>query len=208
MNTPPLLLLHGLARAARSMRPVAKVFPQRRVYNWSYPSTRLDLDDLAAALEARIQDEIDGPFDAVTHSMGGILLRRLLKRAPSTPLRRLVMMAPPNHGSALARAVMPRLGALYGPAGRQLSDRAWIEAHCATPSDFMIIAGSKRASLKNPTSLLGRLLLKGEHDGTVTLDEARLEGARAWLRVEVEHTWIMNHPQALDATRRFLDAPP
>lgn len=82
------MLLHGMARTARSMRPVARALDARgfRVVNLDYPSRSGDI----RALAQRVAEEVaridsDEPMHFVTHSLGGVrsrsvnpLLSRLL----------------------------------------------------------------------------------------------------------------------------------
>ncbi len=69
------------------------------------------LDDLSTALEAAITEKRLRGFTAITHSTGGPLLRHWLKRRAAAPrlLKRLIMLAPANHGSALAQLGKGRL---------------------------------------------------------------------------------------------------
>ncbi len=198
---PPLFLLHGLARSRFSMQRPARLLRSkgRRVENLGYPSTFLSIDTLAESLYRRLPE---GPVDFLTHSLGGILLRRMLKLHSEISLGRVVMLAPPNRGSAFARYVMPRLGFLFGPAGRQLQDPAWIEAHCASPPGLVIIAGTR--SEGNLNALLGRRFLEPPHDGTVSVQETQLDAMEAFHTVPASHTWIMRHPQSLELILKYL----
>ena len=49
----------------------------------------------------------------------------------------------------------------------------------------------------------GRWLAQAS-DGKVGVAETRLEGMQDWCAVPATHTFIMNHPQARQATLRFL----
>lgn len=70
------------------------------------------IDDLAAALQAALTDTIYSRypkqrFACITHSTGGPLVRTWLSRfypaGENCPLSHLIMLAPANHGSALAQ---------------------------------------------------------------------------------------------------------
>jgi len=73
----------------------------------------ITLDDVAIALNKALHD-LPGnqhaiqPFSCITHSTGGPVVRHWLQRfygsrkLPSCPLKHLLMLAPANHGSALA----------------------------------------------------------------------------------------------------------
>lgn len=75
-------------------------------------SDAITLDDIARAFQQALQDALgrklqDG-FACITHSTGGPVVRLWLKlyyaqNLAACPLRQLIMLAPPNHGSALAQ---------------------------------------------------------------------------------------------------------
>ena len=48
-------------------------------------------------------------------------------------------------------------------------------------------------------------LLSGDNDGTVRVEETRLEGAKDFLVVPRLHTFIMNAREVIDAAIRFLE---
>lgn len=76
------------------------------------------LDDIARAMEYAVQHDLGGlqQFSCVTHSTGGPLVRRWVdmhygsRKLGLCPLRHLIMLAPANHGSALAIIGKGRLG--------------------------------------------------------------------------------------------------
>ncbi len=199
-------MLHGIARTRRSLEGLRRVIAGAGYGTWScsYPSTRLDLASLTAFVAERIERELGaGPVLAVTHSMGGILLRHL---AAQRPVAGAVMLAPPNRGSAVARwlARNPLYRRLYGPAGQALGDDAgWPPA----PSPCLVVAGSRGLSLSNPTSWLTRAAgVFGEEasDGTVAVSETWCEGVTEHVVVEANHTWIMNDGEVKRLVLSFL----
>ncbi len=74
------------------------------------------LEDIARAFEAARQDKLgDSPFACITHSTGGPLIRLwaqlFFQEQPQLcPMTHLVMLAPANHGSALAILGKSRIG--------------------------------------------------------------------------------------------------
>lgn len=76
------------------------------------------VDDIALALEHAVRTDLAGvrQFSCITHSTGGPVVRRWVdlhygaERLADCPLRHLIMLAPANHGSALAVLGKGRVG--------------------------------------------------------------------------------------------------
>jgi hypothetical protein len=214
---PAVILLHGLARGASSMHKLeaalnAGGFKDTKSYD--YPSTTLPIDKLARRLASRLrQDWKDRPLHAVTHSLGGILLRHI--RDDRIRWRRIVMLAPPNQGSAVAAAMMDgafswAFTTVMGPAGKALGAVTEASAHRAwpfPPAPFAVIAGTRKRDVMNPTSvLISHRVFDGktEHDGTVAVEETKLDGVAAFTTVDASHTAIMDTPEVHRLVLRFL----
>ena len=203
---PLVVLLHGLARRHGSMAKLGAHLRAHGFETWSqtYPSRRHSITELASALADAIAGTAAGrPISAVTHSMGGIVARHL--HDPRLAWDRIVMLAPPNRGSRLAAglATNPMFRWAYGPAGSELADGgAWP----APPAPFAVIAGTRARALTNPTSwTLGRRFPPGTpNDGTVAVDETRLDGMAAFAEVDATHTWIMNDARVHTLIVRYL----
>jgi alpha-beta hydrolase superfamily lysophospholipase len=191
---PLVVLLHGLARGHGSMAKLGGYLRQQGFETWSrtYPSRRHSISYLASALSDELVEVAgDRPLCAVTHSMGGIIVRHL--RDPRLNWSRIVMLAPPNRGSQLAQAIVrnPLFRWFYGPAGAELADSS---SWPAPPAPFAVIAGTRSRALTNVTSwTMGRLFPAGvANDGTVAVEETKLPEMAAFAEVDETHTWIMN----------------
>ena len=199
MTTPPrplVVRLHGLARGHGSMAHLGRGLRAAGLDTVSrtYPSRRHSIRYLAEEVAEWLVAEADGrPVSAVTHSMGGVIVRHL--QDPRIQWQRIVMLAPPNQGSQLAAALVknPVFRWYYGPAGAELASGAtWP----APPAPFAVIAGTRALALSNPTSwTFGRRFGRATpNDGTVAVAETRLPGMAAYAEVDATHTWIMNDP--------------
>jgi triacylglycerol lipase len=205
-SAPLVVLLHGLARREGSMATLGRALQAAGFATWTttYPSRRMAIAEAARAVADQLVDVAAGrPLHAVTHSLGGILIRHMAD--PRLAWQRIVMLAPPSQGSSLAAAMAdnPLYRWFYGPAGVELRDgSAWPPP----PAPFAVIAGTRRRALANPTSwTLGRRFASDrDHDGTVAVDEARLPGMSAYAEIDATHTWIMNHPDAHTLVIAFL----
>jgi triacylglycerol lipase len=188
-----------MARLGRALRDAGFETASR-----TYPSRRHSIEYLADAVTAWIVEHAaERPVCAVTHSMGGVIVRHL--HDPRIRWQRIVMLAPPNQGSQLAAGLLPNavFRWYYGPAVTELADGSrWPPP----PAPFAVIAGTRGFALSNPTSwTVGRRFPAGtKHDGTVAVDETRLPGMSAFAEVDATHTWIMNDPRVHELVISYL----
>jgi len=203
---PLVVLLHGLARGQGSM---TRLGTRLRAQGFdtcarTYPSRRHSIRALAEQLSGWIVEQAGArPVCAVTHSMGGVIVRHL--HDPRIRWERIVMLAPPNQGSQLAAALSgnPVFRWYYGPAGAELADGSrWPPP----PAPFAVIAGTRSLALSNVTSwTVGRRFAADtRNDGTVAVDETRLDGMAAFAEVDATHTWIMNAPRVVPLIVSYL----
>ena len=206
------VLLHGLGRTARSMRPLERQLNGRgyRVLNLAYPSRSTDIATLARMVAREIgQWESGRPLDFVTHSLGGILLRVAVASGmlPLDRVHRVVMLGPPNGGSELADRLptVPLVGSLYrrftGPAGRELGTTlAGVPAQLPPVAfDLGVIAGNRSM---NPffSAILG-----APNDGKVRVDRARVDGMRDFIVVPSWHPLLMVSRVVAEQALHFLE---
>ncbi|RAP36729.1 phospholipase [Legionella quinlivanii] len=99
------------------------------------------VDDIARAFDQAVRDEVaeklsnGGRFACITHSTGGPVVRKWMdlyykNNLSKCPLSHLIMLAPANHGSALAQLGKSRLGRIKSffegiEPGRHILD--WLE---------------------------------------------------------------------------------
>lgn len=110
-----VVLVHGLGAHRILMWPLARRLERAsyRVTNWGYASTWRTIEEHGEKLARTLREldensEID-TLNLVTHSMGGIVAREALRQYLPKKLKRMVMMAPPNHGSYWATLFGPLL---------------------------------------------------------------------------------------------------
>lgn len=177
-------------------------------WNCDYPSTRIPIEEAADHVARRLRSELVGrELFAVTHSLGGVILRHLGDRG--LKWKRIVMLAPPNQGSRVAQMLrgLDLFQGLFGPAGQSLGDAVEIEKPWPfPPAPFAVIAGRRRFSWVNPTSWLTCFTFPAdaEHDGTVLVEETKLEGMSAFATVDACHSTIVDDPYVKMMTTSFL----
>jgi alpha-beta hydrolase superfamily lysophospholipase len=178
----PVVLLHGALRSALGMWPTARYlerhgFTARR---FNYATRRRSLAGHAEQLEDEIRAWLGEPGPPVlgllTHSMGGLVARALLARPGMqafAPQQRLVMLAPPNQGAALAERNrdFPPFRWLYGQAAEELQPPRVAElpvppSSCET---LILVGGTGDGRGYNPA-------IPGDDDGVVALEETPLPG--------------------------------
>ncbi len=201
-----VIVLHGLSRTRSAMRSISDFLEHEtdlHVVNLSYASGRGGLEQHAAALESVIRNLPEATeIDFVGHSLGNIVVRYYLGTRGHDPrFRRMVMLAPPNHGSALARILQSNVvfRTVTGESGQQMAGQ-WeqIREKLATPEfEFAIIAGAS-GRISNP-------VIGGSNDLVVKLEETRLAGARDFWQGEFWHSTIMNEEAVHRATANFIE---
>ncbi|MCD6023489.1 MAG: alpha/beta hydrolase [Fibrobacteria bacterium] len=177
-----------------------------RVCNVDYPSRKHPIDTL---VERFVLPEIRRCFpedtlakNFVTHSLGGILVRRLAELHPEFKIGRVVMLSPPNQGSE----VVDKLGGSWwfksfnGPAGRQLgTDSNSVPLRLPPPSfEFGVLAATRSI---DP---LSSWLIPGDDDGKVSLKRMKLPGMKDYRKVAASHALIMKDNEAIRSAIRFL----
>ena len=178
----PVVLLHGALRRPLGMRPTA-LFLERQGFEarcFGYATRLRSLEGHAEQLELEIRDWLADRQPSVlgllTHSMGGLVARALLARPTLlefAPRQRLVMLAPPNQGAALAvrnHGFAP-FHWLYGQAADELQPPRVAELAPPPPSceTLILVGGTGDGRGYNPA-------LRGDDDGVVALHETPLPG--------------------------------
>lgn len=204
-----VVLLHGIARTAASLRPMQRALRSAGFHtlNLGYAARRKPLEMLAEDVARAVRGFVEGtraPVHLVTHSMGGLVARALITRHRPAALGRVVMLGPPNGGSELADfwSGSSAYRLVFGPAGAQLTTGAAARLRPALgPVDYPlgIIAGDRSINL-----LSSWLVLPGPDDGRVTVVRTAVAGMAEHLTLHATHPFMMRNPAVIRQTIHFL----
>ena len=178
------LWVHGIAMALMRRRIAHQGF---RALVYSYPSMRLTLAENAERL-ARYCRELDAPHvSLVGHSLGGLIVLRMLEYGPEfTPGRIVLTGAPVSESFAAQR--LARLPGGRAALGRSLPE--WLESRRPALDrrlEIGVIAG------RLPVGI-GRLVapdLPAPSDGVVSVAETRLPAMRDHVVLNVSHSGML-----------------
>jgi pimeloyl-ACP methyl ester carboxylesterase len=204
-----VVLLHGLSRSSLSMNKMERALIEAgySTANIDYPSRDHVIEELALiAVSAGIAEcraqAVPERVHFVTHSLGGILVRQYLSEYELPELGRVVMLGPPNQGSAAVDALrdVPGFDWINGPAGRQLGKGANSVPLKLGPANFElgVIAGTR--TIDPVTSAV----LPDPDDGKVSVVDTRLEGMADFVVVEHSHAFMMRMSRVIELTKSFL----
>ena len=213
MSGKVVLVLHGILANRRTVTPICDCLHEAGDYTVlpvGYASTFDSIGDHARSLD-RIVRGLDAAeeINFVAHSLGNLVLRHYLAdqtdpaagRMPDRRIKRIVMLAPPNHGARLAHRFGDQrlFKILWGVPGREIADWERLAPKLAIPHcEFGILAGSKVVKkIKNP-------LVPGDDDLVLSVNETKLAGARDFAVLPMSHSELRREKLALEYTMRFL----
>jgi len=202
-----VILIHGLGRTSFCL---ALVHWWLQCAGWhvataGYPSHRLTVQQIADTyIDRVVREQSQGgtvKLNFVTHSMGGIVLRQYLATHTVTNLGRVVMLAPPNHGSevvdALKKCAVGRW--ILGTGGAELGTAGVPGRIGPARFELGVIAGDRSA---DPWFAH---LFHEPNDGKVSVESAKVDGMADFLVVHQSHTWMMWHPATVRQILAFLE---
>lgn len=193
-----IIILHGLYMHGLVMQPLSQ-----KLRKLGYETQVLSYNTVAID-ESSLFDSIDHSLNPLTtnvlvgHSLGGLMIKRYLaNRKPSTSLiSHVVAIGSPLKGASIVGRIQDLgLGAILGNSphyGLNRHDDAW-----AFPQKLGSIAGTMPIGARP-------LLIRNDNtmsDGTVTVEETRLDGMQDHIEVEQTHTSLIYNafvPQQID----------
>jgi pimeloyl-ACP methyl ester carboxylesterase len=186
-----VVLLHGFGGNRLWMAYLASAL-RRDGYDvrvWGYPSLTSCIDRLGerfarylesvasnslrpASEPGDLEDPACGarPLHVVAHSMGNLVTRQALTRV-RVPIRRMVMLAPPNGGSIAADRFAPWVGAIFKPLTQMRTCAESYVHSLAYPdeTEIGVIAASHDFVVGNGSSvapaMIDRVVVQNTHTG-------------------------------------------
>jgi pimeloyl-ACP methyl ester carboxylesterase len=200
-GTELVVLVHGLWMGRAIWLLVARHLRGRgyRVASFSYPSVRRGLGESARALEAFVRERHPGRVHLVGHSLGGLVVLRMLRDAHALPVGRVVLLGCPAAGCGSAEQLS------RSRAGRFLLGAAlpeWMPADAAPAVQRVAvgsIAGTRRFGMGLLLVRLPRL-----NDGVVMVDETVVPGLADHLVLPVSHSGMVVSPRVASEIAAFL----
>jgi len=205
---PGVVLLHGIARTARSLRRIERSLQQAgfATLNLDYASRKKTLEVLAEDIHPQVSafaDACAGPVHFVTHSMGGLLARVYIARHRPARLGRVVMLGTPNGGSEVADRLksFQLYRAFYGPAGLQLTTDAALATLPSIDYPVGVVAGTRTLD-----PIASYFILPRPNDGRVSVQSSKLDRMTDHVTIETPHNGLIRHAAATAQTIAFLRA--
>jgi pimeloyl-ACP methyl ester carboxylesterase len=185
-------LVHGYLANKSMLAPLARRLRRRGFGTtpWGYWNIRCSLlvhaDRFCRQLQRLDADPAIGTIHLVTHSMGGIIARAALDRFRPRKLGRLVMLAPPNHGSFVATRAVNTFGRYLRPV-----------TELSTASDSLVNL------LPTPEGLdIG--VIAAQYDALVSEESTHPLVPHAHITLPTWHTGLLFNRAAADLVADFL----
>lgn len=205
-----VVLVHGLSRTYRSLNRMQETLTDTGYHTVSlnYPSTKKTIEAIAGedfppAVD-KCREFSPAVIHFVTHSLGGIVVRKAFSESRPANLGRVVMLSPPNHGSDVTDKLKDWwfYSWLNGPAGMQLSTAVDSVPNQLGNVDYPVgvITGDRHAFFDAWFSFL----IPGRDDGKVSVERAKVDGMKDFLVVHESHPFIMNSDYVIAETVYFL----
>jgi pimeloyl-ACP methyl ester carboxylesterase len=197
-----VVLVHGLWMHGTLMQWMARRIARAgyTVHAYSYPSVRLNMAENARRLAAYCQTLNARPLHLVGHSLGGLLIARMLDEPHRLDVGRVVLLGAPFVDSFAARRLVR---ARIGCAAVGASIGEWLRgARPETLADYDIgvLAGSRGVGL----GVMVAPDLPAPHDGTVSVAETHVPCARDRIVLPVTHTQMVISVQVVRQVCEFL----
>lgn len=211
MSAGTVVFVHGIWMPGSIMTFLKRQLETRHGFTgrlFGYWAVRVGLDENAALLAdfmaAAARDANGGPVHVVGHSLGGVLALRMLARNPEAPEGRVVCLGSPLCGS---RAAIGLKRWRWGQEMLGLTITAGVLDEPASKWCLPVTEGREVGVIAGNRPIgAGHLLadFDEDNDGTVTVSETQLPGAKRHLVMPVTHTGLVWSAAVADQVAAFL----
>lgn len=195
-NREIVVLLHGYAASRWVMWPLSWWLKWRGYETkiWSYWSLSLPIAVHGARFAQYLKKLEDAglSYSVVAHSMGSIITRVALMQGSLCGLRRVVLLAPPNHGLPIAR-LAPWILKRFSPPLRELSDA----------SDSYVNSLPQESSKITNSATIG--VIAAKYDLIIPRASTRLGGCETYTALAATHNSLLISITAAKCVESFLE---
>ncbi|MEI5639951.1 MULTISPECIES: PGAP1-like alpha/beta domain-containing protein [unclassified Pseudoalteromonas] len=186
-----IVVLHGLYMSGFVMKPLSARLEKSgyRTLNLSYNTLTPDRDSIFAKIDAFIADT---QAALVCHSMGGLVARAYLERGSSASkqVKKVVTLGTPHKGSAIAKHMHDK--------GLELLLKNSVEFLLTENHDWPFAAQLYSIAGDLPIGLMPLLQKGSKSDGTVLLEETKLNGMAEHKVFHLSHTSMLYSRAVMD----------
>jgi triacylglycerol lipase len=192
-----IVLLSGIGRGRASLWVLDTRFQQAgyKTLNYPYVAQGYSIEELAQQFCLFLEENVKTKkYSLVAHSLGNLIIRLGFEQGYPEGLGRIVMLAPPNRPTELARALRDNPIYKWFTSGQFASDEFY--ARLPIPDvEFGVIAGDRGQAV----------MLQEPNDGVITVESTKLSGMADWIVVPHAHTFIMNSRLVAELCISFIE---
>ena len=200
MNNKNIIVLHGLYMPDLIMQYVVRKLKRKGFVVYSFGYNSLDFNSASSKLNDFISmNNLSNDDDVyfVGHSLGGLVIRDYFNRyKPKFNDTCIVTAGTPHSGATVARFLKKyRKSILMGKS---------VEALCSgikennSEVDIGCIIGTYNVGV-------GKIINLKDGDGTVSLDDAELKGAKDSIRLNLNHTALVYSEDVVEQCVFFIE---
>ena len=197
MAVKQVVVLHGLYMSGFVMRPLCARLEKSglAIFNLSYNTLSPDRETIFAQIDAFINDKETA---LVCHSMGGLVARAYLEAnsLQSQNVKKVITLGTPHKGSHIAEKMQQK--------GFNTFLKNSVEFLLSKNGDWPFNAKLYSIAGDLPIGLMPLIAKGSQSDGTVLIDETKLNGMAEHKVFHLSHTSMIYSRQVMDYIIKLL----
>ena len=194
-----IIILHGLYMHGLVMLPLSKELKSLgyETRTLTYNSVAINEKKLFEKITRALRDDCDNVL--VGHSLGGLIIKRYLSTATEHKMKisHVVTIGSPLQGASVVTKIQKLgMGMFLGNAASH-----GLEEH-QDKWQFSQKLGSIAGTI--PIGVRPLLLMRGKSDGTVTLEETKIDGMSDHIEIKSSHTSIIYSSEVPSQIHHFI----